>query len=62
MYLKKIDKHFNTEALIPKGIKEAEKKLSTTSAGAKVEREIIQRIEFLKNSVEFIRKKEKIDQ
>lgn len=36
-YMKKIDKVYNTEELVPKGIKEAEKKLNTTSGGKNLE-------------------------
>jgi len=35
--MKKIDKVYNTEELVPKGIKEAEKKLNTTSGGKNLE-------------------------
>jgi len=35
--MKKIDKVYNTEDKIPKGIKEAEKKLATSTGGRKME-------------------------
>jgi hypothetical protein len=35
--MKKIDRQYNTEDLVPKGIKEAEKKLNTTSGGKNIE-------------------------
>lgn len=59
--MKKIDRTFNTEELVPKGIKEQDKKLHTSSGGKVLEQKVIKQIEFLKNSVESIKKKEKVD-
>lgn len=60
--MKKIDKVYNKEELINKGIKEAEKKLNTSKSSNKtVEQQVIKRIQFLKDSVEHIKKKEIID-
>jgi len=35
--MKKIDRRYNTSELVPKGIKEQEKKLATTSGGKNAE-------------------------
>lgn len=45
---KKIDPKYNTLETVPKGIKDAEKKYSTSSGGKNAETESIKRINFLK--------------
>ena len=55
---KKIDSKFNTEDLVPKGIKELEKKLAT-QVGAQ-EKKIIRHIQFLRDSIEPIKEVEKL--
>jgi hypothetical protein len=59
--MKKIDRQFNTAELVPKGIKEQEKKLATSSGGKNIEAQAIKRIEFLKQSLGPIVQKEKLD-
>jgi len=39
--MKKIDRTFNTEELVPKGIKEQDKKLHTSSGGKVLEQKVI---------------------
>jgi len=41
MLMKKIDRTFNTEELVPKGVKEQEKKLHTSSGGKAIEQKVI---------------------
>ena len=60
--MKKIDKVYNTEELVPKGIKEAEKKLHTTSGGKNIEQQVIKRIQFLRDSIPHAKEKDKIDE
>lgn len=60
--MKKIDKVYNTEELVPKGIKEAEKKLHTSTGGKNLEQTIIKRIQFLKDSIPHTKEKDKIDE
>lgn len=61
LLMKKIDRQFNTAELVPKGIKEQEKKLATSSGGKAVESAAIKRIDFLRASLEHITEKEKLD-
>lgn len=59
--ISKIDKTFNTAELVPKGLKEVEKKF-VTGTGFSSEQEYKRRINFLKDSLEFIEKKEKVSE
>ena len=52
----RIDKFYNTEELVPKGIKEATKTFQTASGNYKKEQEYLRRIEFLKASIPCIQK------
>lgn len=58
---KKIDRQYNTTELVPKGIKEQEKKLATSSGGKAIEAAAIKRIDFLQASLGPIAEKEKLD-
>jgi len=57
----KIDKYYNTEELVPKGIKEATKVFQTASGNYKKEQEYLRRIDFLKASVPCIQKFKEAD-
>jgi hypothetical protein len=59
--MKKIDRQFHTTELVPKGIKEQEKKLATSSGGKAAESAAIKRIDFLRASLGPITEKEKLD-
>ena len=62
LLMKKIDRQFNTTELVPKGIKEQEKKLATSSGGKATEAAAIKRIDFLRASLGPIAEKEKLDE
>jgi peptidoglycan hydrolase CwlO-like protein len=51
---KKVDPKYGRVDLIDKGIKEIQKYMETTTAGAMKEKENIRKIKFLKESKEFI--------
>ena len=57
----KVDRTFNTAELVPKGIKEAEKKF-VTGTGISSEQEYKRRMAFLKESLEFIDKRERVNE
>lgn len=57
----RIDKFYNTEELVPKGIKEATKTFQTSSGNYKKEQEYLRRIEFLKASIPCIQKAKEAD-
>jgi uncharacterized coiled-coil DUF342 family protein len=57
----RIDKFYNTEELVPKGIKEATKTFQTASGNYKKEQEYLRRIEFLKASIPCIQKFKEAD-
>lgn len=57
----RIDKFYNKEEMIPKAIKEAERTFQTTSGNYKLEQDVIRRVAFLKDSVQYIKEKEKAD-
>lgn len=61
VHMKAIDRQFNSAELVPKGIKEQEKKLHTSTGGKAIEQKVIKQIEFLRASLEPIKKKEKLD-
>ena len=62
-YNSKIDRYFRTVEEVPKGIKQAQKEYQTSShITTKMERDHIKRIEFLQNSVEFIHKRDEVNQ
>jgi len=52
--LKKIDKVHNKIEMIPKALKEAKKELETQSGGWKKEQELIKRMKYLEESVQYI--------
>lgn len=54
----KIDKQYNKEELIPKALKAAEKNFQTTSGNYQKEQEYLRRVQFLKDSIPCIKKKD----
>lgn len=52
--MKKIDKKYNTEELVRKGLKEGKKILETTSGGYQVEEKYLKQEKFLKESIKHI--------
>jgi len=59
----RIDRYFKTVEEVPKGIKQAKKEYQTSSnVTAAKEREHIKRLEFLESSVEFIKKRDEVNE
>jgi len=62
-YSTRIDRFFKTVEEVPKGIKQAKKEYQTsTDCTAQKEREHIKRLEFLESSVEFIKKRDVVNE
>ena len=59
--MKKIDRVVNKEDMVPKAVKQTKKTLETNS-NPKQEGDLLKRIKFLEESVQYIQQRDKLDE